>query len=317
MKRFVTPLLFCLCLVSCSTSNNEYEDTFYGYGQTRIYLKTYQGTDENIQELMGILNTFSKETDNYLACDVNNVYTINNSSSDIAVSENLYVCLKKAKTLTAELDSYFSMYLGSLSKIWKNALSTKILPNNETITTELSKVASTNLTLKENNVVSKSGEGEIDLGAFAKGYALDLSKQYFKEKGISQYLVDAGSSSILLGEKNTDDGLFTIKLKDLSETYIKVKNTCVSTSSIQEQCALIDGSRYTHIVNPKNGIAQTVNDTVIVLSQDGALGDALSTSLMLMSETEIIAIEEDYNVQTIVIRDHKVTHCHQDIQLLH
>ena len=316
MKKIVLPLLLSLSLVSCAKVE-EYEDLFYAFGQAPIHIKTYQGSAEDIQELRGILNTFSKETDNYLESDLQGVYTINNTTNNVTVSANLYNCLKQSNELSTNLDSYFSILLGSLSKTWKTALANNTIPSSETINSEMEKLHNTSLTFNENNQVQKTGLSEIDLGAVAKGYALDMSKKYFESKSITQYIVNAGSSSILLGQKNTEDGLFTIKLKDLSNTFIKAKNTCISTSSISEQSTVIDGVTYTHIVNPETGEARVINDTVIVLTESGILGDALSTSMMLMSVPEIVSIENEFNVKAIVIRNHQVTYCHKDIKLEH
>ena len=316
MKRLILPLLFCLPLISCARVT-EYEDLFYAFGQAPIHIITYQGTQEDIQELRSILNKFSKETDNYLESDVPGVYTINHTSENVQVSNNLYNCLRQADSLSTSLESYFSIYLGSLSKVWKESLANNTIPSSDVINDEMNKMHLTSLTFNEDNKIQKTGLSEIDLGAYAKGYALDLSRNYFETKSISQYIVDAGSSSILLGQKNTDDGLFTIKIKDLENTYIKVKNTCVSTSSIREQSTTIDGQVYTHIINPETGEAQVVNDTVIVLSESGALGDALSTSMMLMSEPEIVSTENEFNIKSIVIRNHKVIHSHKDIIFEH
>ena len=313
MKKIITPLLLCLSLVSCARTP-EYEEFFYAFGQAPIHIKTFEGTIENIQEFQGILNTFSKETDNYINSDVPGVYTINNTNDVVSVSDNLYKCLKKADELTSQLDSYFSIYLGSLSKIWKTALLNGVTPSQETIFSELTKSQETSLQFGE-NTVQRIGSSEIDLGAFAKGYALNLAKEYFKENQINQYIVDAGSSSIAVGQKNTEDGLFTIKIKDLTATYLRVKDTCISTSSISEQNTTINGKLYTHIINPETGEATVVNDTVLVLSDDGAIGDALSTSMMLMSVPEIVSIEKEFNVKALVVRDHKIEYKNKDITL--
>lgn len=316
MKKLILPLLLSLSLVSCAKVT-EYEDLFYAFGQAPIQIKTYEGSDENIKELRSILNTFNKETDNYLESDLPGVYQINNTSDNITISENLYDCLKQSYELSNNLDSYFSILLGSFSKTWKTALANNTVPLSETISLEMEKFHNTSLTFNENNQVQKTGSSEIDLGAVAKGYALDLSKKYFESKAISQYIVNAGSSSILLGQKNTENGLFTIKIKDLNNTFLKAKNTCISTSSISEQSTTINGVTYTHIISPETGEARVINDTVVVLSDTGILGDVLSTSMMLMSVPEINSIEQEFNVKSVVIRDHKVVYSHKDIKLEH
>jgi thiamine biosynthesis lipoprotein len=111
--------------------------------------------------------------------------------------------------------------------------------------------------------VTRVGEAEIDLGGIAKGYALDIAKQYLDSKKVTKYIIDAGSSSILLGEKDTKDGLFNIGLKDIKNAYLKAKNCFVSTSGTSEQLTVIDGVKYSHIVNPKTGSVVSLHVSVI------------------------------------------------------
>ena len=103
----------------------------------------------------------------------------------------------------------------------------------------------------------------------------------------------------------------------MQNSFIKAKNICVSTSSIEHQLYVVDGKRYSHIISPETGQAAFINDTCIVLSESGTLGDALATSMMLMSLPEIISMEEEFNVKAIVIRDSKVIYQNEDINIFH
>ena len=44
----------------------------------------------------------------------------------------------------------------------------------------------------------------IDLGGIAKGYVVDLIKQYLDEQGLNEFYADAGSSSLAFGREKTD-----------------------------------------------------------------------------------------------------------------
>lgn len=316
MKRIIFPLLCCLSLVSCAKAETVFEGNFQSLFDTNVGVKIYQGSEKNIQELKGILSTFSKETDNYLETDVPGVYTINQNNNPVTISSNLYKCLQKGDEISKSLDAYFSIYLGSLSKLWKSKLASETIPSDEEINSELLKFQNTSLTFGENSQVTRNGSSEIDLGGIAKGYAIDMCANYFKEREISQYIVDT-TSSILLGEKPSDDGNFIIKISALQNSFIKAKNICVSTSSIEHQLYLVDGKRYSHIISPETGRANFINDTCIVLSESGTLGDALATSMMLMSLPEIISMEEEFGVKTIIIRDNKVIYQNKDINIFH
>lgn len=317
MKKLIIPLLACLSLVSCAKEPTEYKAFSNGLFDTYVDIKTYEGNDTNTQELLDILKQFSKETDNYINTDTNGVYKINLTNNSVQISDNLYQCLKYADKLSDDLGTYFSICLGSLSKLWKSKLNESKIPTSEEIQSELLKIQETSLNFEDNSYVNRVGQAEIDLGAIAKGYGLELCKTFLKSNNISKYLIDAGRSSILLGEKPTEDGEFTIKIKSLQNAYIKAKNITVSTSSIDEQTYVVDGVRYSHIISPETGDAKTINDTCIVLSENSALGDALSTSLMQMSLPEIMSIENEYNVQTLIIKDHKILYQNPNIKLIY
>ena len=77
----------------------------------------------------------------------------------------------------------------------------------------------------------------------------------------------------------------------------------------------IDGITYSHIINPIDGSAINKYDAVIVISDKGYFGDALSTSLMLCDIDEIKAIENEHLVKTIVIDDGKIVYKHKDIEV--
>ena len=77
----------------------------------------------------------------------------------------------------------------------------------------------------------------------------------------------------------------------------------------------IGDTTYSHIINPNDGSAINLNDAVVVISDNGALGDALSTSMMNNTMDEIKAIETKCNVQAIVIRNNEVIYQNPGIEV--
>ena len=118
--------------------------------------------------------------------------------------------------------------------------------------------------------------------------------------------MNAGESSILVGKKKTNNGFFNIGLKDVPNAYLKLKDTFISTSGVSNQGKTIEGVTYSHIINPVTGSAINNYDAVIVISNEGYIGDALSTSMMMNTLEEIKTIESNLNIQTIVVKDNKI-----------
>lgn len=315
MKKiaYFLPLL-AIALTSCSTNNKVIESKVFCF-DTLVEAKLYDGKKEHIKEVEKILNNISDLTDNYELKSNNGVYAINQTNEELTIDEKLYSLIVDSLYMSYNVADYFNPLCGSLSKKWKESLAKKEILSETVINEELEKINNTVITLKENNVIQRTGEAEFDLGGVAKGYALDLVNNYLQENGVASYLINAGSSSIALGEKQTKDGLFTVGLKEVKNAYIKAKNCFISTSSIYEQGVTIDGVTYSHIINPKTGSAINVNDGVIVISSNGAYGDVMSTSLMNNTVEEIKTIEEINDLKTIVIKNNKIIYSHKDIEV--
>lgn len=310
------PLLLVAVLTACSSSIKAKESRFFCF-DTIIETKLYDGTDEDIYSIQNILLSYDSLADSYQDRDIVGVYKINQTNEDISISKELYDLLKTSFDVKKQGATFFNPLLGTLSSKWKEALGKSEPLTNDEILVELNKTNNSDLVFKENNIVQRIGEAELDLGGIAKGYALDKVKSYLQEKELKQYMVNAGSSSILLGEKPSQDGLFTIKIKDLNNAYFKAKDCFVSTSGISEQSITVDNKTYSHIVNPTTGNTVCTNDTVIVVNNNGALGDALSTSLMFYTPEEIEEFETKYSIKTIAIKGGKIVHKHSDIEVIY
>lgn len=313
--RIFVPLLL-ISITSCSQSASPLVDKIFCF-DSMIETKLYEGDKDNLNNLKDIFNKLDKLTDNYQARGVNNVFIINNTHEDVVIDKDLYDLLKLSFEFNNTVSNYFNPLCGSLSKKWKESLKNQqILPENIR-NEELLKISTSSLLFKDNYTVQRIGEAEIDLGGIAKGYALDKAYEYLSGKEMKHYLIDGGRSSILLGEKKSKDGLFTVGVNDVSGAFLKLKNCFVSTSGLSVQGVEIDGVKYSHIINPLDGSAINKHDAVIVISDKGYFGDALSTSLMLNTIEEIKEMEKVYNVKTIVVDNKKVSYCHDDIEVFY
>ena len=310
--RKIFPILLIGLLTSCSTNNNVIENKVFCF-DTTVISKLYEGEQSNLDDIRDILLYYDRVSDNYKDREGITVRKI--GQEPLTVEAQLYDLLKTSVEVKDKGAKYFNPLCGSLSKKWKESLEKNEILSDEIIYAELDVINHSSLVFEDNNILYKNGDAEIDLGGIVKGYALDRISDYLKSQNIEKYLINAGFSSILLGKKDTDDGYFTVKISDLNNTYIKLQDCFVSTSSKAVQGVKIGDTTYSHIIDPFTGSAINENDAVIVVSSSGALGDALSTSMMMNTVEEIKEIEASQNVKCIVIKNKQVIYCNEGLEL--
>lgn len=277
---------------------------------TLVDITLFEGNNDNLTDIENVCVEYSNLTDNYQAIsDINNVYTINHTNEEITVDHKLYQLLQKSFEIRSGGASNFNPLLGSLSKKWKEAVEAGTTLSQTVIDQELQKINDSSFSFGDNNKVQLTGEAELDLGGIAKGYTIDVIKDYLAEKEIKHYLINGGSSSILLGEKNSSDGYFSVGIKDIDRAYLRLKNCVISTSG--------NSTQGEHIVNPTTGQLAKDYDAILVVSSDGTLGDALSTSLMMNTINEIKEVETEQNVKVIAIKNKTIIYKNSELEVLY
>lgn len=330
MKRLikVLPLLLAVSLTACS---NEiyYEDTVFLFDTTVSYkILGYRGYSglKTEGDTVNILKKIDALSDAYRKRDVVGVYDLNQTNERIEISEDFYNLLYWVKE-AEKVAPYFNSLVGSLSNKWKDSLAENTVLSNEIIQEELEKINNSELIIEkteEGMFAQRKGEALIDLGAIAKGYALDTCQEYLTYYSFGDYLVNAGNSSILLGTKiksgKKTNLQYSVAINELSKkTSFYASESIISTSGISEQGVKIGDVMYSHIINPITGSAISNYDAVIVIFDNvhghGAIGDALSTSLMMSTLDEIKDMEKSIGFTTIVIKDNAVLYKSDSIEL--
>lgn len=306
-------LILPFLLTSCSSS---VQSKIYCF-DTFATIELFDGKKKDVEAIENIFYTYDKLTDNYHDRGVNNLYTINHTNDEVVVSPELYEMFKKM--MSSEINSlpHFDVLCGNLTKLWKEAIEKNEVLDYVIVSDEVLKMYNTTYQTLDNSVIKRTGETELDFGAIAKGYTLDKVYSYLDANKLHKYIINAGSSSILLGEKNNKTGLFNIGLEDLDNAYLQLKNCFISTSSISKQSVVIDGVTYCHIIDPYSGSATPVNDAVVVITQNGMFGDALSTSMMHCTLEEIKKLETLIYMKILVINDGQITYQSKGLEVFY
>ena len=131
----------------------------------------------------------------------------------------------------------------------------------------------------------------LDLGGIAKGYAADEAMAVLKEHGISRSLVAAGGDIAVGAPPPGMDG-WVIAIAQLESVdaplsrYLLLHDAAVSTSGDANQNVEIGGVRYSHIVDPRTGLALTGRSSVTVVAPDCTTSDGLATAASVLGPQE-------------------------------
>ena len=313
-KMNLKKALILLSIVPLSSCGNNILNRPMYLFSTECAVTLYSGQTQDLDNIEKILTKLDKLSDNFKARDVQNIYKINQTNEEIEVDSDLYNLLKIGDELTKELD-YFNIYCGGLSNLWKEAIKSEQIPDNSLIEKELNKLKNTSLEFKDNNVVKRVGEGQIDLGAIVKGYALDKTNEYLKEKDIKNYYVTLGGSSNVVGEYLSGEE-FNLHIKNHNNVRFKTKNSHISTSGVEEQHFVKDDVIYSHIVNPITGSSVCEYTLALVIADKGYLSDVLSTAFMMMDIESIKQTEEKYDVKSIILKGNEVIYSNPNIEFI-
>jgi thiamine biosynthesis lipoprotein len=127
----------------------------------------------------------------------------------------------------------------------------------------------------------------LDLGGIAKGFAADQALAVLKKNGVAQAMV-AASGDMALGDPPLGEKGWRIAVGALDPSaekpkrYLRLANCGVSTSGDAHQFVVLDGKRYSHIVDPRTGLGLTHRSSVTTIAPDAMTADALATAISVL-----------------------------------
>ena len=114
----------------------------------------------------------------------------------------------------------------------------------------------------------------LDLGAIAKGHALDLAARLLREHGVTSAFLHGGTSSAL-GIGSPPEGIWRVALQDGQTADLTDAALSVSAVWVENPHPTID---------PRTGVALTGSRQVAVIGPSARLADAWSTAILVLGE---------------------------------
>ncbi len=302
-KRVCAALCAAVLLLSACGNTPRRRGEIYGTFDTVIEVITSlprAETDRWTAAAREKLETWHKLTDAYHAYEgVTGVYEINkNAGKPVKTDEKLLDLLTFGVEAYGKTDGAVDLTCGALTRLWKD---TETPPSKETIDTALRHVGVEKLVIDRVNGTAclTDPDAALDVGAFAKGYALQRVADELRADGFRGVL-SATSSVVSVG----DDA--TIGIADPKnggyDRVITLKDRALATAGTDQRYFVYEGKKYHHIIDLSGGYpADSGVIQASVVCEDAGLADVFATAAIIRGGTAEDAILYDANGKALEI----------------
>ncbi|REL39044.1 FAD:protein FMN transferase [Rhodohalobacter sp. SW132] len=235
--------------------------------------------------------------------ELNRLSRLSGSGEWMEISPSFFDVLKMSVWISRKTDGLFDVTIGPMTHTWRyiRRLPDPELPDKDEIKSMQKRVGFHHIELDEENLSARlmADNMQLDFGGIAKGYAAEEAVRVINSYGIHSVLVDAGGD-ISAGDPPPGRSAWDVAVPKggISETsdYItlSLSGKTLTTSGDMYQFMEIDGTRYSHIINPKTGIGSADQIQATVISSNGMYADAFASVLTMMAPEDGIELIEKF-----------------------
>lgn len=318
-----------LLLAACSKEPPTYQEQGYVFG-TLVDVSVY-GEDEGKarKAVTSVMREFQRLHDLLHAWKPGALSELNTAfarGESREIAPEVAAMLKDAAQLSAQSGGLFNPAIGGLVKLWGfHAEEYKaVLPDEKQVAALVSaKPQMSDLVFSSVRSPTPSpspdGRGELvssrnksvllDLGGYAKGYALDRAAELLRQQGVRNALINIGGNVLAMGSHGDrawrvgirhprkPGPIATMELRD---------GEAIGTSGDYQRYFEFGGKRYCHLIDPRNGRPVQDVQAVTILTHGaraGTLSDAASKPLFISGSAGWRAAAQKMNLAEALLID--------------
>jgi thiamine biosynthesis lipoprotein len=227
--------------------------------------------------------------------------------------------IKHNQELELKTQGYFNPAIGKIIEVWGFHSDQFAMdrPNStviENLRRNLPHMSEINI--HSRYIESKNKNIQLDLGGYAKGYALDQAKRILSKNNINNALINIGGNILALGRHGDRNWVVGIQnpRKPSSIGSISLKSGwSIGTSGDYQRYFIVDNQRYSHLIDPNTGYpannAQSATILLPPIKSSGTLSDVYSKPLFIAPKKlkHSIAKELGIDFYMIVMADGKIS----------
>ncbi len=295
-----------LCFGGCTSSRSATSLERYGFNHPQmgttfnivVYAPDSAIAEQASSAAFARIDTLNQHLSDYLVdSELNQLSNTAGTRTPVSLSDDLWSVLSEAQKIAIQSNGAFDVTVGPLTRLWRWGIRRNELPAQDDLETARQAVGFGNLLLDHaaKKALLATPGMRLDLGGIAKGYAADEALAVIQSFDLPRTLVDAGGD-IRVGEsppgkKGWRVGTYSVSPRgELVQEERYLSNAAVATSGATYRYVEAGGIRYSHIVDPRNGMGVTAERIVTVVATSGMKADALASALSVMGPTDGFAL---------------------------
>ena len=294
MSRFISIwiVIAALALAGCG-KERLYQEQGYVFG-TLVEVSVYGASEDSARQAVGeVLREFQRLHDLLHAWQPSELSELNAAfarGESAAVSAELVAILQDATQLSQRSKGLFNPAIGGLVQLWGfHADEFKpALPDEKKIGARVkADPQMSDITIEHGRARSSNRSVQLDLGGYAKGYALDRAAELLRKQGINNALINIGGNVLAIGKHGSKPwrvGIQHPRKPGALATLDLGDGEAIGTSGDYQRYFMLGKQRYSHLINPRSGYPMQGVQAVTVLTRGahaGVLSDAASKPLFI------------------------------------
>lgn len=304
-------------LVAC-TKEPIYRQQSFVFG-TLVEVTIWGESDARGAELVGnVLREFDRLHKELHAWQPSELTKINDAIAKgdaINTTPELATILQDAAKFSAQSNGAFNPAIGKLIALWgfQSDEFKPIIPEAEKIKALVTaKPSMADLKFDGTKISSSNRDVKIDLGGYAKGYALDRAVALLKKEGVQNALINIGGNIIAMGERGNRPWRVGIQHPRKSAAIAALDlydGEAIGTSGDYQRYFEKDGKRYCHVIDPATGMPAQDVQAVSVIAPRGAnagvISDIASKPIFIASQDRWRNVARQMNIELVMRIDSK------------
>lgn len=316
-RSLILLLLVCCSFLNACSREPLYQSQSYVFG-TLVDVSIYGEPEDRAREIANRIQQDFQHWHNQFhawqpGSEVSKLNEAFAQGKSAPVSPELAHIIQEAMAWYTKSDGLFNPAIGGLVKAWGFQTDEfKPIRINAQKIAELIKAdpKMTDIEISDGMAASRNPAVRIDLGGYAKGYALDQAANYLRQSGVKNALVNIGGNIIVLGqhgERPWRVGIQHPRKPGPIATLDLPDGWAIGTSGDYQRYFELDGKRYCHIIDPRKGYPVQGIQAVTVLipsgRQPGVASDVLSKPIFITEPDARKNVIQGMSIDNVMVID--------------